>query len=639
MGKPFRKEIAELESTYNWACAADVSKISNVLKSTWDLPLISVGSGGSFSAAELQVTLHRTFFQSTAQAVTPMELVSSLPRNGRASVWLMSASGNNIDVRRAYQHAAIMEPKAVSGIVGKSNSKLSGLAAKHKYTNLFEYILPSGKDGFLATNSLFGFATLLYRGYCKATKKPENLPNSLSELVSSRISKFQGMDDILLETKHLWTQNTVHVIYSPALKAAAYDIESKFVEAGLGSIHLADLRNFAHGRHHWFSKNESGSGILVLSTLEDSDLGARTLGCLPEDIPKSHIVINDEMGSGAMVGLLLSIHFTNCRGEQRNIDPGKPGVPPYGSKIYRLTASSGFVRSIPKKEVAVRRKSRSGPILADLDQAWDDAYRKFSSKLLRQKFGGIVLDYDGTLVDSRNRGEPPTEEICRELERLLEAGIKIGFATGRGKSIREELQRQNAISEKYWQEIIIGYYNGSDIGYLSDSSVPNGADNCSKKLAEAFDLLRESPFVGALEHEIDRRQKQVTIQPKAAFPETFLWDVAKDQLSQGMGVAVETVRSSHSIDILEPSVTKLSVVDKISSGLSEDVDVLTIGDRGCWPGNDTALLSAPFSLSVDEVSFSKDKCWNLCSAGVKGPQGALEYLRRLSGENGVVRFK
>lgn len=56
MGRPFAKEIAELEHTYKWACAADISKISRTLLSTWDLPLIAIGSGGSFSAAELQAS-------------------------------------------------------------------------------------------------------------------------------------------------------------------------------------------------------------------------------------------------------------------------------------------------------------------------------------------------------------------------------------------------------------------------------------------------------------------------------------------------------------------------------------------------------------------------------------------------------
>src|SRR5260370_29648479 len=41
------------------------------------------------------------------------------------------------------------------------------------------------------------------------------------------------------------------VLHSPSLDAAAWDLESKFSEAALGSIQVADYRNFAHGRHHW----------------------------------------------------------------------------------------------------------------------------------------------------------------------------------------------------------------------------------------------------------------------------------------------------------------------------------------------------------------------------------------------------
>jgi len=56
-------------------------------------------------------------------------------------------------------------------------------------------------------------------------------------------------------------------------------------------------------------------------------------------------------------------------------------------------------------------------------------------------------------------------EITFELNRLLKAGITIGIATGRGQSVREDLQ--NTITNKsYWKNIVVGYYNGSDIGYL-----------------------------------------------------------------------------------------------------------------------------------------------------------------------------
>ena len=66
--------------------------------------------------------------------------------------------------------------------------------------------------------------------------------------------------------------------------------------------------------------------------------------------------------------------------------------------------------------------------------------------------------------------------------------------------------------------------------------------------------------------------------------------------------------------------------------------MLTIGDRGRWPGNDYNLLSTDFSLSVDEVSFSQMSCWNLCMPGECGVQGTLYYLRSIEVENGNGTF-
>ena len=98
MGKQFDKELEQLEDTYKWAIGVDVSEISWVIRNSCGFPLLSVGSGGSLSAAEFQALLHRTLFSSIGQAVTPLELISMLPRNGEVAVWFMSANGDNIDI-------------------------------------------------------------------------------------------------------------------------------------------------------------------------------------------------------------------------------------------------------------------------------------------------------------------------------------------------------------------------------------------------------------------------------------------------------------------------------------------------------------------------------------------------------------
>lgn len=641
MGKPFIKEISELQSTFSWARNVPMTNVVHALKATWDIPLLSVGSGGSFSAAVYHADIHRGFFQSHATALTPLEVVNGIPKNGRASLWFMSAGGNNIDVRRAFKHAALLEPNAVTAIVGTTKSKLASTASKYEYTNCLEFHLPSGRDGFLATNSLIAFAVIIYRAYCEVRGVDECLPETLDELMSATVNNDSNMNSVASMADDLWDSRVLHVIYSPELKSVAVDLESKFVEAGLGSVLISDIRNFAHGRHHWFSKNQSDSAILALSTETYDSLTSRTLSLIDEEkIKKCHIRMNGMAARCALAGLVLSIVFTQRKGERRGIDPGRPGVPHYGSKIYRLTAPSGAINSLPAKTVAIMRKKKSDPFHTSNDKNWSNAYTKFIRKLKSAHIGGLVLDYDGTLVDSRRRARPPVEEIMYELNRLLSSGVRVAFATGRGKSIRSALQSPSGIKREYWDNVLIGYYNGSDIAPLSDNNAPNNSDDCCPALHEALRRLSKIPHFANFKGTITKRLKQITLEPNIPYSEGFLWQLATEALSVYGCREINVTRSSHSIDIIEHGVTKLTVVQRLCKELANiELEVLTIGDRGAWPGNDAELLSEPLSLSVDEVSGDVDSCWNLCPAGTRGPQGALEYLKRLQCVVGYAKYK
>lgn len=639
MGKPFNKELEQLEKTYKWALSVDVSRVSHIIKNSWSFPLLSVGSGGSFSAAEFQAFIHRTFFSSIGQAVTPAELISALPRNAEAAVWLMSASGNNIDIYRAFQHSTLHEMKFVNAMVGRKGSKLHKLSVKHEYTNCFEFPMPHGKDGFLATNSLLAFTVILYRAYSDAGNGTTCLPKSVRELTEKCIDNFQGVQQIKKAVKPLWNKKSLHVLYSLNLKPAALDIESKFTEAGLVSSHLADIRNFAHGRHHWFAKHTEDSGIIALSTNHDYEVIEKTLGLLPSTIPKAHISFNTMSGIEAIAGIILSMHLTNWLGKEKKIDPGRPGVPPFGSKIYRLTANPGFIASVNKKEAAIARKRKLAPssYAASSEKLWASAYNKFIKRLSTANIGGIVLDYDGTVVDSSKRWDPPTQNMADELIRLLEEGVIIGFATGRGKSIRSDLQK--VIPKKFWGKILIGYYNGSELKDLSDNTKLSTASNPISELEALFEKLEKNIFLSALA-DFDRKKCQLTVKRKKdkALSETFLWDLVQDELYQCDEHKGEVLRSSHSIDIIATNISKLSVVEEINKSMQKGNVILSIGDRGRWPGNDARLLKESFSLSVDEVSFSSETCWNLCPAGILGTQGTLYYLSRLKRKNGTLIF-
>jgi hydroxymethylpyrimidine pyrophosphatase-like HAD family hydrolase len=59
----------------------------------------------------------------------------------------------------------------------------------------------------------------------------------------------------------------------------------------------------------------------------------------------------------------------------------------------------------------------------------------------KRKFGALVVDYDGTICDSENRFTGQGSETLAALVTLLENEITLGIATGRGQSVRNDLQR------------------------------------------------------------------------------------------------------------------------------------------------------------------------------------------------------
>lgn len=153
--------------------------------------------------------------------------------------------------------------------------------------------------------------------------------------------------------------------------------------------------------------------------------------------------------------------------------------------------------------------------------------------------------------------------------------------------------------------------------------------------------------VGALEKAIDPqaakitlRLPQVTIEPGPDANSDELWNLLQHQVYAVGMPGVTAVRSSHSMDVLAPGVSKRSVVDRVRklTGGVADAPILCVGDRGLWPGNDFSLLGTPYSLSVDEVSPDPGSCWNLAPPGRCGLSATLNCLERLKADGDGLRL-
>ena len=183
MGKPYAEEIARLCETYAWALGAPLDALSVAVKDASSYPLIAVGSGGSYTSAEFASAVHRQYTSGAASAMTPLEAVSTPQTLRDSAVMLFTAGGKNPDVIGAYRRLVGGEPRRLVVLCATTGAPLARIASENPNVDFIDFRPPSGKDGFLATNSLIATAVLVVRADAHATSAEHRLPPSLAELV------------------------------------------------------------------------------------------------------------------------------------------------------------------------------------------------------------------------------------------------------------------------------------------------------------------------------------------------------------------------------------------------------------------------------------------------------------------------
>lgn len=625
MGKPFNSELEKIPSTIRWAEEQDVLLLYRFLfAEDRQTPLVCVGSGGSLSACHYAAMLYKQRNGVLAQAMTPLQLMYSGKDILRSSKLLfLSASGKNKDILNAIKYGVKYNEAGMMSLTLHKNNPTEELLEKYPKVLRWCEGIPSEKDGFLATNSLAATFTLL----CKAADF------KVLGLQEGEYSKNRDFD--LARIQNFW------VLYGATGEPVAWDIESKLTEAALGSALLSDYRNFGHGRHHWFAKKGEDSCIIALITPVERELAYKTIGCLPKNVPVIFIETEMETPAASIDMLLKAFRFVNDLGVARGIDPGKPGVPSYGRILYNLDYFKLTNRILPTEktlDVAVRRKlGPSGLENAPLWEYYSEACQLFVKQLNKGKFTVVAFDYDGTL-SAANHKSRYTNRLCDEIKDallpLLENGVKIVVATGRGKSVGDSFK--NTFDQKYWPLIKVGYYNGACLLALGEE------DELKKWKKQPFDselktlseeLQRRLPKV-FIKYELSPRSQQLSIEEvQSASDAEVLYSTCCEIIWDKHLKGIRVWRSSHSMDIVVyHKVSKLRVIE-------DTAKTLCIGDYGSVEGNDYELLTCPASLSVDKVSKNAESCWNIAPAGMKGLDATLYYLSRMKANEGKITCK
>jgi hydroxymethylpyrimidine pyrophosphatase-like HAD family hydrolase len=598
------------------------------------------------TSAHFAAFLHARFTGQIAQTLTPFELASTSQQLSEVSVLICSAGGSNPDVIAGASIGVQRNPRQLFAVTTKSRSPLQMRLSEAGWPVCHAYATPTRKDGFLATNSLLATIILLARAYESWAGTDSSLPDSVNDLLHPGTSRSTFVSGLGERLRPLVRRSTLIVLHGASTKPAAMDVESRFTEAALAHVQPADYRNFAHGRHHWLARYANTSAVLAFSEAGESVV-QKTLALIPAEIPKYEFRVEPGV-PGAIAGICYSIFLASVGGEARGIDPGRPHVPTFGRRLYHLRAMPGTNGAagdaVQRMNLAIERKTQL-PISAlaargELDR-WREHYRAFVERLATARFGAIVLDYDGTLCGPERRLAGPSDEVIARIAELLDSGLIVAIATGRGKSVREEL-RKRFRSADHRARVIVGYHNGAEIGPLSDTQCPPAEPPLIAELDAIAEALRASGSV-ARSATIQAKGNQVTLELLPfGDANALLAEASRAVRGHGGCAQVSIVTSSHSVDIIAAGVSKSNVIREVLKDLApsgkHEPGILCVGDRGRAPGNDADLLRYPLSLSVDEVSDDPLTCWTVAAPAARFDIACLEYLTRLRPGKSGARF-
>jgi hypothetical protein len=528
-----------------------------------------------------------------------------------AGVLLVSASGGNRDILAAARHATAAEYRDVVGLCTRLHTALSVELSTARHAAVLEFENPAGKDGFLATNSLVLTCSLLARAY--GVSLPYTLPS-----LDGTVEENAGGDLAVLRRRSLL------VLAGGWAIPAAADFESKWGEAGIGTVTVLDARNFAHGRHFGISRRQADTAVVGLATADEAESLRSTMRALPVEIAQVCIVSPFPGPIGALDLLVRVIRLAGTVAQADGLDPGRPRVPPFGRKLYHagIPPRAGVER--PKAEdLWIRRKVT--PVVWDsVDELtrrkWRSLAREWAKGTERTLVGGVVFDYDGTLCEADERSGPLPAAIGAAIERIHKLGLVVGVATGRGGSVIDALT--STLPRAMWSSVWVGLYNGARLQRLDEPAPEHGS--IDPHVLEAFSRLSASQALNAVV-KLTLQPAQVCVRNMVPLPDGIILRFVSEALG-GFEEYIEVRRSGHTVDVVARGASKLDVVERVRAGVLPRLGIVTIGDQGQAQGNDHTFLAHPLGLSVEQASSRFDGCWNVAPAGSRRTDALLRYL-------------
>lgn len=623
----FAEKLATLVDTVRLGADGPIGTLAECLGDSAGRTVIAIGSGGSAIMAEYLARCRSTLGHGLTIIQTPMDFVVMADYVGDHDVWIFSAGADNPDAVAAMATALGSSARGVKLLTVNAWGAIATTARSDDRCSLIVAPVSDRKDGFLATHSLIAMATCLL---------------AASDLIAMRCGSTDAVERLAVEVERIAASpadidmrsgDTVVVLHDPQCSTIATLLETSLWETAIAPVQRADFRNFAHGRHVWAARHPDNMLVIAIITSMSRGIWSAIRTALPASIRLFEIDLGHAGRYMSAASIAHGLEIVRALGEKTGIDPGKPGRGEFAGAIYDDPGLADLAR---KLQPAVRHKLSAVQLHDDptCPQTCATAARDaWIAAMSRSPIGAILLDYDGTLVTTEARLEPPSRELVAELTRLADGGLALGFATGRGGSAGVALR--DALPQRLHPRVTMGYYNG---GHLRSLEVDIESDRppTDPDLASLADWIEAGDML-ARGVKLKRGEVQLTVRhSELTDPKAFVAAVgAFPAVTAGR---LKMLSSHHSFDILPAATSKTAVTVHMQSAIGEARRVLAIGDSGEPGGNDSELLDRPPSISVDGVCGHLDGSWSIFGRSATGPDALLRILRALRLETGHARL-
>ena len=631
----FSTKLDEITGTVQRICLNESITLAEALRKGGGRLTYAIGSGGSAVACEFLSRCRNSLGYALTVVVTPEAFALDLGDLRHNDVWIFSAGGRNADAHAAFASAVARKAKAIHIVTSNANSDLTIQAAEHHAVTIHVVDVSGRKDGFLATHSLVGVVVAIFIASDRASPSPRG-QEAVDEILALAQLQFSPAvrSEIARALSEFGLADCLILIADPRLAAAATLLDTSLWEAAICPVQTTDFRNFAHGRHVWPVRHGERSFIISLTGNETRGSWANLL----ENLPSIRFASLDYQDCGrfqALKAIFDGFAIIEALGRYTGVDPAKPGPGPTAANIYDAKTLLHEIqrRTAPAMHKQIEQYRRDDPKGRVND--WPVLAGQFQSRLASVDFSALVLDFDGTVIPASDPFASPGPEIIEELVRLLDHGLTLSFATGRGGSLGCALRA--ALPRGYWDSILIGYYNGSYLRPLS-VDIDNQLPSMHPAIEQIHDLLAKR---ADLFHDFRVKNSRVQLSVEQADliePQTFIREFQRTRF--GGSNELRLVDTGRTLDIVLSSACKTRVLDELLSRREgTNPAILCIGDSGGRLGNDHLLLGQAFGVSVGHVCDRPDACWSFFGTDLCGPDALYRILLSLRGNvRGCVRL-